>query len=654
MAGPSFPHLFSPFEIRGLTFKNRIFSPAHGTSLSDNGRVGDDLIAYHEARAKGGAGLIILEGMNLHSTFSFSSLYLDAGDDAIVPGLARLAEACHAHGCKVFGQLFHAGRGVRMSEDGSRPVAVSASDTPDERYRIVPSPLTMDGIADIVVAYGDAARRFEQAGLDGVEVLASMGYLISQFINPRVNRRDDHYGGSLENRLRLLREIMADIRAKTGSAMISGIRVSGDEKDFDGLHADEVSDALDILDKDDNIDYFNIIAGSSASPAGWVHVFPPMAVEPGYVAPLAEAITKRVSKPVFVAGRVNQPHIAERIVADGQAHMVGMARAMIADPEFAAKAEAGRADDIRACVGCNQACVGHRLAHYGVSCIQYPESGREVEFGSLTTAATARDIMVVGGGPAGMKAAIVAANRGHRVTLYEKARQLGGQVLLAQLLPGRAEFGGVATNLAREVGNAGVRVVTATAVDYALVEAEAPDAVVVASGATSRMPVLAQSEGAHMVDAWDVIKGEANVGASVVIADWRCDWIGLGVAEKLARDSCHVRLAVSGVVPGEAIQGTVRDHWVGELHKLGVEMIPYMRLYGADDGSVYFQHMISGEPEVFDNVETLVTSYATRGERALLDALANYSGEVMAIGDCVSPRTVEEAVLEGLRAGSKL
>ncbi|MFP6745304.1 MAG: FAD-dependent oxidoreductase, partial [Alphaproteobacteria bacterium] len=455
-------------------------------------------------------------------------------------------------------------------------------------------------------------------------------------------------------RLRLLREIMADIRAKTGSAMISGIRVSGDEKDFDGLNPDEVFDALDILDGDDNIDYFNIIAGSSASPAGWVHVFPPMAVEPGYVAPLAEAITKRVSKPVLVAGRVNQPHIAERIVADGQAHMVGMARAMIADPEFAAKAEAGRADDIRACVGCNQACVGHRLAHYGVSCIQHPETGREVEFGSLTTAATARDIMVVGGGPAGMKAAMVAANRGHRVTLYETQGQLGGQTLLAQLLPGRAEFGGVATNLAREVEAAGVRVVKGTTVDRALVEAEAPDAVVVASGATSRMPALEQSEGAHMVDAWDVIKGEANVGAAVVIADWRSDWIGLGVAEKLARDGCHVRLAVSGVVPGEALQDTVRDHWVGELHKLGVEMIPYMRLYGADDGSVYFQHMISGEPEVLDNVETLVTSYAMRGERGLLDDLSDYGGEVMAIGDCVSPRTVEEAVLEGLRVGSKL
>jgi 2,4-dienoyl-CoA reductase-like NADH-dependent reductase (Old Yellow Enzyme family) len=654
MTGAHFPHLFSPFEIRGLTFKNRIFSPAHGTSLGDHGVVGEDLLRYHEARAAGGAGLIILEGMNLHPTFSFKGLYLDAGDDAIIPSLARLVEACHGHGCKVFGQLFHAGRGVRMSEDGSRPVAVSASDTPDERYRIVPSPLTIEGIQDIVAAYGDAARRFEAAGLDGVEVLASMGYLISQFLNPRINRRDDQYGGGLENRLRLLRDVMVDIRAKTGPAMISGIRVSGDEKDFDGLHADEVEATCEVLDRDDNIDYFNIIAGSSASPAGWIHVFPPMAVEPGYVAPMAEAITKRVSKPVLVAGRINQPQIAERIIADGQAHMVGMARALIADPEFPAKAEAGRADDIRACVGCNQACVGHRIAHYAVSCIQHPETGREVEFGTLSPAATPRHIMVAGGGPAGMKAAMVAANRGHRVTLYEAARQLGGQILLAQLLPGRAEFGGVATNLAGEVERAAVRVVLNTVVDQALVVAEAPDAVVIATGATSRLPRLEQSDGAHMVDAWDVIKGEANVGASVVIADWRCDWIGLGVAEKLARDGCSVRLAVSGVVPGEAIQDTVRDHWNGELHKLGVKMIHYMRLYGADDNAVYFQHMISGEAVVLDRVDTLVTSYATRGERALLDGLAGYDGEMVAIGDCVSPRTVEEAVLEGLRIASAL
>jgi NADPH-dependent 2,4-dienoyl-CoA reductase/sulfur reductase-like enzyme len=361
-----------------------------------------------------------------------------------------------------------------------------------------------------------------------------------------------------------------------------------------------------------------------------------------------------VSKPVFVAGRINQPQTAEQVIASGQADMCGMTRAMIADPDMPRKAEAGRADDIRACIACNQACIGHFHLGFSISCIQHPETGRELAYGPRTPAQSPKSIMVVGGGPGGMKAAAVLAERGHRVSLYEAKGQLGGQALLAQLLPGRAEFGGIVTNLTREIELAGVQVLKNRTVDAAFVQQQKPDAVVIATGALPRRPQFDGQDEMHVVDAWQVLRGEANVGHSVVVADWRCDWIGLGLAEKLARDGCRVRLCVDGLVAGQRLPWYVRDSWNGILHKLGVEIIPYARLFGADADSVYFQHATSGEPIVVNEVNTLVLSQGHDRVATLEAELADYSGEVRVIGDALTPRTAEEAVLEGLKVGVAL
>jgi NADPH-dependent 2,4-dienoyl-CoA reductase/sulfur reductase-like enzyme len=330
-----------------------------------------------------------------------------------------------------------------------------------------------------------------------------------------------------------------------------------------------------------------------------------------------------------------------------------MARALIADPEFVSKVAAGRTEDIRACVGCNQACVGHRLAHFPVSCIQHPPSGRERALGDVRPTASPKRVLVLGGGPAGMKAAVTAAGRGHQVELHEQAGKLGGQVNLAEALPGRAEFGGITTNLQHELQRAGVEIRLNSRLDADAVRRIAPQHVILATGARPRRPDV-EVEGTEMVDAWAVIDGTAVPGNSVVIADWSCDWSGLGVAEKLARDGYHVRLLSGGSVAGESIQAIVRDQWIGILHGLGVDMIPFARFYGALDGSAYFQHMTGGEAIVCEAVDTVVTCSAPQADRGC-DWLDNLDDlPVSRIGDAVAPRTVEEAVLEGLRLGLEI
>jgi 2,4-dienoyl-CoA reductase-like NADH-dependent reductase (Old Yellow Enzyme family) len=644
-----FPHLFSPLAIGSVTLKNRIVSTGHDTSMAHHGQITDRLIAYQAARAKGGAGLIIAQASGIHDSARYTSHVLMASDDSCIAGYRRLAEAVQAFDCKIFGQLFHPGREIMEGQDGSAPVAYAPSAVPNERFHVMPRPLTRRMIGELVRGYGEAAARLEKAGLDGCEVVASHGYLPAQFLNPHVNQRADEYGGSLANRMRFLAEVLESIRQAVGAAFVVGLRISGDEESHD---ATAMAEVLDVCRSLDGFDYFSVVAGTSASLAGAVHIVPPMAIAHGFTAPFGAALKTVVAKPVIVTGRINQPQIAETILASGSADACGMTRAMICDPEMPVKAEQGLIDDIRACIACNQACIGHFHKGYPISCIQHPETGRELTYGDLKRTDTPKRVLVAGGGPAGMKASAVLAARGHEVTLCEAAPQLGGQALLAQLLPDRAEFGGIITNLAREMELAFLEVRRNLTVDRAFVDSFSPDAVVIATGARPYWPPFEGRDDAHCVDAWQVLKGSANIGTSVVIADRRADWIGMGLAEKLARDGCRVRLCVNGLMAGEMIPWYVRDHAAGKLHKLGVKVIPYARLYGADGDTVYMQHTTSGEPIILDKIDTLVLSQGHESVSTLEDELADWPGEIHIIGDAASPRTAEEAVLEGLKVGA--
>jgi 2,4-dienoyl-CoA reductase-like NADH-dependent reductase (Old Yellow Enzyme family) len=648
----AFAHLFRPLKIRGCTLKNRIMSTGHDTTLPVDGTVNAALVAYQEARARGGVGLIVLQVSGVHETARYTNHVLMATDDAAIAGYRSVAEAVHRFGTVLFGQLFHPGREIAEADGGLLSVAYAPSCVPNERFHVMPRPLKKPMIDAIVHGYGDAARRMQTAGLDGVEIVASHGYLPAQFLNPRVNLRGDEYGGDFHGRLRFLREVIADIRGKVTGAFVVGLRISGTEADDKGLNEDEALEAVTGLG--DSIDYVHVTAGTSASLGGAIHIAPPMSMKSAYVVPYAARIKRQSSIPVFVTGRINQPQDAETVIAGNHADVCGMTRALICDPEMPNKAAREAPEDIRACIACNQACIGHFHKGFPISCIQNPVSGRELRFGNLSRASRKKKVMVVGGGPAGMKAAVIAAERGHHATLYEAERRLGGQALLAQMLPGRAEFGGIITNLQRELELAGVQVHRGSRVDRAMIAAAAPDVVLIATGALPYRPQFPSEGALQIMDAWAVLRGQGTVGQSVVVIDWRADWIGIGIAEHLAQQGRSVRLAVSGVAAGETLPFYVRDDAAGSLHKLGVKVLTYMRLYGSDADSVYLQHITSGEAVVIDKVDTLVLCTGHVPVDELSDDLQDLDVEVHVIGDAASPRTAEEAVYEGLKVAAEI
>ncbi len=645
----SLNRLFAPYEIRGHEFRNRIFSSAHQTILARNGSPGEEMAAYHEARARGGTGLIILESSRPYSDDVSASYYIDSSTDACIPGYRMVADAVHKHGCKVFGQINHGGR-ISYTHEGMQIVSHAPSMVPDHRFHCMPRVMSTDYVRKIIDAFAAAAGRMAEAGLDGAELTASHGMLIAQFLNPQTNFREDEFGGSDENRFRIVSEMVAATRRVVGKDFIIGMRISAEEHEPDGLDQAAWLDICRRLSDEQELDYLNVTVGSMMGLGGSVHVVPPMFIDHAYTAPQAGLIKREVQQSVLVTGRINQPQLAEQVLAEGQADMCGMTRALISDPEMPNKARAGQLDDIRACIGCNQACIGHYHQGVRISCIQHPVTGRELILGTQPPTKTARKILVAGGGPAGMKAAAVAAERGHHVILCEKDRGLGGQTLLAQTLPGRAEFGVMVDNLRHEMELNAVDVRLNQKVDKALIEAEKPDAILIATGATPYLPDLEISEETHAADAWQILKDEVKPGASVVVADWRCDWVGMGLAEKLARDGLQVRLCVDGEMAGQNLQKYLRWHWTGALHKLGVVVIPYARFFGADGDTAYFQHTTSGEAIVCENMDTLVIAQGHRPDTTLEQELTDIDIEIHLAGDCLSPRSAEEAVYEGLMA----
>jgi len=507
--------------------------------------------------------------------------------------------------------------------------------------------MSTDYVWELIKSHAEAALRMAEGGLDGIEITASHGLLLAQFLSPDVNRRDDEFGGSEEKRFRFVQEVIAAVRKAIGPERILGIRISAAEDEPTGLDQQKILNVCRKINDLEDCDYLNVTMGSMAGLGSSVHVVPPMSFKHAYTASHAASIRDVFSRSIFVTGRINQPQIAEQILDKNQADMCGMTRAMIADADMPNKALKGKLDDIRSCIGCNQACIGHYHKGVPISCIQDPISGRELKLSKRTKTENPKKILIAGGGPGGMKAAAVAAEKGHQVVLCEKSDQLGGQVLLAQMLPDRGEFGVLVENLKREMDLWGVEVRLLTNVDNALIDAEKPDDIIIATGAEPFQSDAEISKETHTVEAWSVIQNNEVTGNSVVIADWRCDYIGMGLAEMLAKDGCDVRLAVDGTHAGQNLQIYLRDNWIGKLHNLGVKVIPYARLYGADADTAYFYHTAGGSPILCEGMDTLVLAQGHQPVTSLEDSLRGSNHRIQLVGDCLSPRSAEEAIYEG-------
>ncbi|HCH23686.1 MAG TPA: oxidoreductase [Oceanospirillaceae bacterium] len=635
-----FKHLFTPLQIGHLSLKNRIFSSGHDTCLPTSDYVNDALIAYHQARAAGGAGLIVLQVSGVHETARYSSHLLMATDDGCIPSYRKLAAACHAYDCKVIGQLFHPGREIMETKDGLQPVSYSASAVPNERFFQMPRAMSKALIAEVVAGYAGAAWRMQQAGIDGVEIVASHGYLPAQFLSAATNLRTDAYG---QDRLLFVQQVIAAIRATCGDDFCVGLRITGNDYDASGLAPEEALAAAVAMQ--DKLDYISLNGGTSNNFAGAVHIVPPMSVPQDYLQDLAAQWKQSLQVPLMMAGRMNQPQKAEQALAAGAMDLCGMTRALICDPQMPNKAQAADVDSIRACIACNQACIGHFHKGLPISCIQHPQTGRELLYGQLLATKQAKVVRVVGGGPAGMKAAITAAQRGHEVHLYEQCKQLGGQVRLAQLLPQRSEFGGLIGNLSTELQLSGVVIHLNTSVDQAMLDDWRQDEVILATGAVPYAPKFEAMGDMPVYNAWQLLEGEQPSGKHLLVADWRGDWISLGIAELLALAGYTVTLASVGVAPGHMLQSYVRDSSVARLHDLQVTILPNFRVFGYDDDVVYGQQTGNDATRVVEQVDGLVACMG----HAAVDHLATENS--ILIGDCLTPRTAEEAILEGLQAG---
>lgn len=648
-----FNYLFTPKKIGSLWIKNRILSTGHMTSYVRDGIPTDRLIAYHKERAKGGAGLIIVEANAVHPTAFFTADTICAFKDEVIPYYKKLAEAVHPYGTKMFVQLFHPGREVFPS---GTSVAVAPSAVPADRFRIIPKELEIEEIRDIIKGYADTATRVKTGGLDGVEIVASHGYLPSQFWSPRLNLRKDIYGGqTIENRLRFLKEIIENVRERVGSEFVVGLRLSVDDLEDEGAEYGEIQEILQYIDKQiGGLDYFNLTGGSSATYASSAFIVPPAPVPPAHFASHAAKIREQVTVPIFVAGRINDPVIAENVLANGQADMVGMTRAMICDPHMPNKALRGELERIRVCIGCDQACIGHMQMDIPISCLQNPVTGKELQYADMPMAEKIKNIAIIGGGPAGMKAAVIAAERGHRVTLFEQSDELGGQVKMARKVPGREEFGELVSNLKRELDYYRVDVRLNTTVTKELILEMKPDEVIIATGGKPYIPHVEGIDLPHVVTAWDILTRQKEPGKKVVVADWKGDMTGVGVALYLKEIGCDVELVTSCYQVGYSIQEKVRTFTLTQLFLKEIEMTSQYKLSKAGPNSVTFSNIYTGQELKKENVDTLVLAYGLLQENDLFHELKEHVPNIYRIGDSLIPRTVEEAVLEGFELAASL
>jgi mycofactocin system FadH/OYE family oxidoreductase 2 len=651
-----FPNLFSPLKIGTVEVKNRISFQPHLTNLAVGNLPSERQMYYWGERAKGGAGLIITEELTVHPTDMAYEKLIDVYHAEVIPGFKKITDYVHQYDSKIFAQLNHNGQ----QGDGSisRLPVWAPSPVPDVLFRETPKAMEPEDIEEVARYFARSAIHVREGGFDGVEIQFGHSSLARQFLSPLTNFRNDEYGGSLENRMRAPLKFISAVRKAVGNDFTLGIRMCADEMIPGGLDLAQVQEICGLFEASGLIDFMDL---SIATFYNLYLVEGSMHTPLGYTIPLAAGIREKIKLPVFCTGRINDPVMAEKVLAAGQADMIGMCRALICDPFLPKKAQEGRLDDIRYCVGDNQGCIGRIGMNKSLGCIQNPAIGREKEWGegTLEKAGVKKKVTIVGGGPAGMWAAKMTGRRGHKVTLIDRNETLGGQLLTAMKGAGRDEIGVIIRNEKPQVDKAGVTVKLGVEASTEQLLAEKPDVVIVATGSVPKKHPVGGADGPAIFNVLQVLNGEAELGEKVCLIDYDGHQRATATAEFIANQGKKVDMITSSLFICAEL-GPTQDLYSSRQRLLqkGVTFTPDIAVMevGGEAGTKTVKGF-----NVYSNVwfdwgpyDSLVLVMGQQVDDDLYMSLKGKVAELYRIGDCVSPRKIDMAIWEGHKVGREI
>ena len=638
--------LLQPLRLGSLTLSNRVVMTTLKLGYSSKkGEVTKRHIAFYRRRARGGPALITTEPLWVRADGREIPTQLGIDSDQHIDGLRRLVDSVHTAGGRIAAHINHAGRAANPKLVPEHEL-VSASDVLCPANGVVPRPLTHSEIDEMLAAFSTAAHRVRQAGFDALELPFSHGYLIHQFLSPHTNRRQDEFGGSLQHRLRFGLKILDAVRREVGVGFPLIVRMNATDYVEGGITIDDAVEIASVLSSQ-GVDALSITSGTMCESVPFCLY--PTGTPKANLLPMAARIRSAVTVPVIVAGRIRTPETARVALASKQTDLIGLGRPFLSDPDWVRKTETGDEAAILFCAACHQGCLAELRKGHGTGCVFNPLAGHESEV-EITHASKARHVVVVGGGPGGLEAARVAAERGHRVTLYERENHLGGQLRLAARPPHKEGFRDVIRHMELMARRAGVDIRTATYVFPELITGIKPDAVVLATGG---IPLLVDLPGLDHAD-WtlstDVLEGATKVEteSALVIGG---GLVGLETADYLASQDKHITLVEMLEEVGSDMDPLAKAMITKRLTQHGVKIYTDTKVVGLTNDTVFAQQ---GDQQLAFPYETVVLSVGVRANRELPEALAGSDLEHHVIGDAVEPRKALEAIHEGFELGCRL
>jgi 2,4-dienoyl-CoA reductase-like NADH-dependent reductase (Old Yellow Enzyme family) len=653
--------LFEPITLGNVVIRNRVVMTGHGTGMAKDYLPTDQHVAYYRERAIGGVGLIGMAFPQIHPTSQDVPGEPRAWLPEIVPGLQKITHAVHQHGARIVMQLGHGGR--QGHSTFTERALWAPSNTPCPFNLEMPKEMEPEDIDEIVEAHAIGARHAQRGGMDGVEIHSGYGgYLLASFLSPFSNHRSDDYGGTLENRMRIVRRVIDAVRAEVGADFLVGMNLQGHDFSPGGLDVTDAQLIAAAIDATGKVDYLCVKAATYHQ----AHQNVPDMQHPTRLwEGLAAAVKDSVHIPVIAVGRINDPHDAAEVLALGHADMVAMTRQQIADPETVNKIADGRLDEIRRCIGCNQGCIDRLFAVTHSSCVHNPAAGyeRELGIGTLPRATVRRRVVVVGAGPAGMKTAETAARQGHHVVLIERRDRTGGQLRIAAKIKGRHEIAGVIDHLDVMIAKYGVDVRLGWPASADDVMTLQPDHVIVATGSapaddivgnlSQGIPFTPGLDADHVLSVWDVLEHDAPVGPRVAIVDdGEGSWKGIGLALQLADDGHQVHFLTPLPYVGAKLGPFSANLAIPRIHAAGIALHPFSTLLGVAGGTLDIVER--GARATIGDVDTVVLAGWHRPVAELYFALKGRGVAVQRIGDAIASRTMMEAVHEGERAARRV